>query len=182
MTAAVVWSTVFSIMVATTPICFQSHDWIGDSSSRTSWATFVYMQSSKGAPGSLYSLGILYMQVTGCTDAGATSSNIAAHSLNCIDPACKVSDNLHGLTDRLCNDFFIGVWASWTTLSNFSKEITLLHNISVGTGARGHKIYKLIMHILYPCRLSVTDFVWQSQIFFRPVRQNPDRKPGYWAT
>ena len=68
MTATEIWSTVLSIMVATIPICFQPHNWIGVSSRSAGWAALIHMKSSNGAPSPMHCLAILYMEVAAGTD------------------------------------------------------------------------------------------------------------------
>ena len=67
-TATEIWSTVLSIMVVTTPICFQPHNWIGVSSRSAGWAALIHMKSSNSAPGPMHCLAILYMEVAAGTD------------------------------------------------------------------------------------------------------------------
>ena len=68
MTATEVWSTASSIMVATIPICFQPHDWIGVSSRSAGWAALIHTKSSNSDPSSMHCLAFLYMEVAAGTD------------------------------------------------------------------------------------------------------------------
>ena len=61
-------STASSNMVATIPICFQPHDWIGVSSRSAGWAALIHTKSSNSDPSSMHCLAFLYMEVAAGTD------------------------------------------------------------------------------------------------------------------
>ena len=115
-TATEVWSTASSIMVGTTPVCLQPHDWIGVSSRSAGWAAFIHMKSSKGAPGSMHRLAILYMEVAAGADLCACGRSGRALPLYCINPTCIVVFYCNSLAHSLSHDFFLDVGDCLPTL------------------------------------------------------------------